>query len=149
MFALVVYDSVHGNTKSIAEAISAAVAGRSATRTVGEVSEAELESLDLLFIGAPTHGGQPSEPMRRFLGRMPATMLHGTKVAVFDTRLTAKLLRVFGYAAPKIAEGMRAKGAILVGSPEGFFVSGRRGPLKEGERERAAEWARSVVAAAG
>lgn len=29
--------------------------------------------------------------------------------------------------------------------PAGFFVNGKEGPLKEGELERAAEWARQIL----
>ena len=28
--------------------------------------------------------------------------------------------------------------------PEGFFVNGTEGPMKEGELERAAEWAKQI-----
>jgi len=34
---------------------------------------------------------------------------------------------------------------VLVGTPEGFLVKGKKGPLKEGELERAAGWARSLL----
>jgi hypothetical protein len=34
-----------------------------------------------------------------------------------------------------------------VANPEGFFVKGTKGPLKDGEQERAASWAKGVQAA--
>ena len=148
MNALVVYDSIYGNTKAIAEAIGGAIPGGTRVQSVSQVSDSELQSLDLLIVGAPTHGGRPTEAMQGFLDRIPAGAVHGTRVAVFDTRLTTKLVRIFGYAAPKIADSLRAKGAIAVGSPEGFFVKGRKGPLTEGETECAARWAGEIVGSA-
>jgi flavodoxin I len=67
------------------------------------------------------------------------------RVAGFDTRLTAKWVRIFGYAGPKIAAALQQKGGTQVGSPGGFFVKGKEGPLVEGEVERAAAWAREIA----
>jgi flavodoxin len=52
-----------------------------------------------------------------------------------------------GYAAKPIADKLKKKGGKLVLPPEGFFVQGSEGPLKEGEVERAAEWAKQLLAA--
>jgi flavodoxin I len=49
------------------------------------------------------------------------------------------------YAAGKIADSLKKKGATLMASPEGFFVKGKEGPLKEGELERAAGWAKGIL----
>ncbi len=48
---------------------------------------------------------------------------------------------VFGYAAKPISEKLRRKGAEIIAAPEGFFVKDTKGPLKEGELERAKKWA--------
>jgi hypothetical protein len=66
-------------------------------------------------------------------------------VAAFDTRIQAKWVKLFGYAAGRIAGRLKEKGGLLVSSPEAFFVKGKEGPLKEGELERAADWAKEVV----
>jgi hypothetical protein len=65
-------------------------------------------------------------------------------VAPFDTRIKRT---IFGYAAPKIARNLEGSGGTLVVAAEGFMVEGKKGPLKEGELGRAADWARRVVAA--
>ena len=52
---------------------------------------------------------------------------------------------MFGFAADAIAKYLKGKGANLVVPAEGFFVTGRKGPLKNGELERAASWAKSLV----
>jgi len=104
-----------------------------------------LKSHDLVFVGAPTHGGRPSEPMKEFLGKIQAAGLEGAKVAAFDTRLKSGWARIFGFAAGRIAKDLKKKGATPVGSAEGFFVEGTEGPLKEGELERASGWAREMA----
>jgi flavodoxin I len=66
-------------------------------------------------------------------------------VAGFDTRMTSKLITLFGTAAPKIAKALEKKGGTLVGPAAGFYVTGGEGPLKDGEIERAAAWAKGLV----
>lgn len=148
MKALIVYDSLYGNTEKIAQAIGDAVSGEVKVVRVGEVDVSQLKGFDLLFVGAPTHGGQPSPPMREFLDKLQAPILEGTHVAAFDTRHSSKLTVIFGYAAGRIAKSLKKKGGTLLLSPEGFFVKGTEGPLKEGEIERAAGWAKEIVKSA-
>lgn len=71
----------------------------------------------------------------------------GARAATFDTRLTWGFLeRWGGFAAPKMADVLKEKGWTPAGEPGGFFVKGlKRGPLKRGEADRAAAWARSIV----
>ena len=142
MKVLVVYDSVYGNTAQVAEAIGAALAGESQVLRIGEAKPSELSSFDRVIAGAPTQGGRATEAMQAFLARVPT--LTGVEVAVFDTRLRARWVKVFGYAAGKIAEKMKSLGATLVAEPEGFVVEGKKGPLAGGELERAAAWAKSL-----
>jgi flavodoxin len=58
--AIIVYDSVYGNTENIAKAMAEAIAppGEARALRAGEASPSELESPDLLIVGSPTHGGQ-------------------------------------------------------------------------------------------
>jgi hypothetical protein len=51
---------------------------------------------------------------------------------------------IFGYAADPIAKGLVKKGAELKGTAEGFFVNASEGPLRDGELERAAAWAKEL-----
>jgi flavodoxin I len=145
MKALVVYDSVYGNTEKIAKAIGDAIAGEVEVFRAGEVNSSELKTLDLLIVGSPTHGGRPTEPVQDLLNEVPGSAFEGINVAAFDTRFSTRWVRIFGYAAGRIADSLRKKGGTLRGSPEGFFVEGTEGPLKEGELERAAGWAKEIV----
>ena len=110
-----------------------------------EANASGLEAYDLLVVGAPTHGAKPSPDMQAFLDQMGARALEGVKVAAFDTRMTVKLITMFGTAAPKIAKVLNDKGGTLVGEPIGLYVKGGEGPLKDGEVERAAAWAKGLV----
>jgi flavodoxin len=146
MRTLIVYDSVHGNTAQIAQAIGNALAGEVSVRRAGEAAGADVKALDLLVVGSPTHGGWFTEAVKGWLDQVPATALQGIRVAAFDTRTPPTILsRIFGYAAPRIADRLEKKGGTLLVPPEGFFVQGIKGPLNEGELERAADWAKKIV----
>lgn len=145
MKALIVYDTVHGNTEKIARAIGGAITGEVKVLRAGEVDPSELEKLDLLIVGSPTHAGRPTKPIQDFLNAIPAPAFKDTRVAAFDTRFSSRLARIFGYAAGKIAGSLKRMGGALIVSPEGFFVEGTEGPLKKGEVERAAGWAKKIV----
>jgi flavodoxin len=145
MKTLVVYDSVYGNTEIIAQAIGAALPGEVKVLRVGQVTPSEVEGLVLLVVGSPTYGGKPTQAVQSFLDRLPVPAPAGTQVATFDTRFSTRWVRIFGYAAPRIAHGLQEKGWSAVGSPAGFFVKGTKGPLQEGEEERAAHWAEALA----
>ena len=143
MKTLVVYDSLYGNTEEIARAIGDAMTGEVKVLRAGEASPPISETFDLLIVGSPTHGGRPTQAIQDFTKRVPA--LNGAPVAAFDTRLSTRLAKLFGYAAGRIGKTLEKKGGILVKPPEAFFVKGTKGPLREGELERAASWAGEIA----
>jgi flavodoxin len=145
MKVLVVFDSMYGNTEKIARAIGGAISGDVKVVRVDEVNPAELNSLDLLIIGSPTQGGRATQPIQDFIAKLPDTAIKGKKVAAFDTRMTTKLVGLFGYAAGEIGDTLKKKGGQFVLPPEAFFVTGSKGPLKEVELERAAEWGKELL----
>ncbi|MBT3362798.1 MAG: flavodoxin family protein [Chloroflexi bacterium] len=145
MKALVIYDSIYGNTAEIAKAIGNGIAGEVKVVGVSEVNQQGMESLDLLVVGAPTQAGRPSQAMKDFLDQLSDSITQGVNVAAFDTRLTTRWIKLFGYAAGKIGKNLKKKGGNLLLDPEPFFVTGKEGPLKEGELERAAAWGRQIA----
>jgi flavodoxin len=149
MKTLIVYDSVHGNTKAIAQAIGDAIPGEVQVLRAGQVDASELATADLLIIGSPTHGGGPTDAVQSLLDRVGAPARKGASVAAFDTRYAWWWIKIFGFAAPKMADALKEKGWTPLGAPEGFFVKGRKGPLKEGEVERAGAWGREIVGLIG
>jgi flavodoxin len=144
MKTLVVYDTLYGNTEKIARAIAGAVKGEVKVLRASEASPADLAGVGLLFAGSPTQGGQATKAMRAFLEKVPADALKGVRSAAFDTRLKTKLVKLFGYAAGRIDKALKDKGAKPAG-PGRFLVSGTRGPLADGEEERAAAWAKGIA----
>lgn len=141
---------MYGNTKRIANCIGESLKkkGPVTFMNISEASPENLEGFDLLVVGSPVQGGLATEAMRNFLKSIPASALKGKKTAVFDTRflenkqrfLLRLLMRVIGYAAPRMANTLEGKGAILVTPPIGFIVEGKSGPLRSGEEKRAQNW---------
>lgn len=146
MKVLLVFDSVEGNTEKIARAIAAALAP-AVVKTVrpGEAGSSDFKSFDLVVVGAPTMGGRPSPPMQAYLSGIPTDALKGIDVAAFDTRLKTWWVKIFGFAAEKIARSLSGQGGKLLAPAAGFFVLGSKGPLKEGELERAGDWIKGLV----
>jgi flavodoxin len=154
---MVVYDSVFGNTEQVARAIARAMGGSEDIQAhrVAEVSPEQLMALETLVVGSPTRGFQPTPATKRLLDRIPRRGLEGLKVAAFDTRFAVEnvdsailkvMVKLFGYAAKPIADRLMKKGGDLMLPPEGFFVEDTEGPLREGELDRAADWAARVAA---
>jgi flavodoxin len=146
MKTLVVYDSVYGNTEIIARAIGDAVPGEVQVLRAGQVEAGDLETADLLILGSPTHGALPTEAIQSLVEKIGPPAHENARAVTFDTRLTWKFLEGWGgFAAPKMADGLREKGWTLACDPEGFYVKGlKKGPLKRGEASRAATWAQGL-----
>jgi flavodoxin len=142
--AWVVYDSVSGNTRTVAQAIALSIGGHVKAVRAQDADCNEAAGLDLLVIGSPTHGGRPTEAVARFVERVSRVLPPSARVAAFDTRLRAKLFRIFGYAADRIAAGF-VPGAVRLAGAEGFAVKAKLGPLAEGEVQRAADWGRQLA----
>lgn len=152
MKTIVIFDSIYGNTKAIAEAIGQGMTGDVKVLNVKDAGISELKNLDLLIVGSPTHGGRPSKYTTAFLESIPRNALINIRVAAFDTSISSEgkglfmrtVINFFAYAAKPILDRLKKKGGIAVAEPEGFFVEGREGPLKAGELERATQWAREI-----
>ena len=166
MHALVVFESMYGNTKVIAEAVADGLSSRIPVE-ITEVGKAPMvigDDVALLVVGAPTHAHGMSNPdtrrtaadradkergiaststgLREWLAGL-AMAPSSVAVAAFDTRLKGPGL-LWGSAA-KSAEGqLRKAGAHVVTPAQSFFVAGPRGPvyegLAEGEIDRARRW---------
>jgi flavodoxin len=153
MKALVIYDSVYGNTQKIAQAIGDGLTGEVKVVPVGDMNASELRSFDLIIVGSPVHGGRATPAIDAFLKQLPAHSLEGKGVAAFDTRFESEeqgiglriLMSVIRYAAERIAKDLAKKGGRLVAEPEGFIVEQKEGPLKQGELERASQWAKTMM----
>jgi len=146
MNTLIVYDSTYGNTEKIAKAIGAALGGAVKVAHIKEANAAAVGKAELLVVASPTLGGRPTEAMSSFLKSIPDGSLKNVKVAAVDTRLKAKWVKIFGYAAEKIATRLAGCGGTPVAPPEGLFVRAAKGPLLDQELDRADAWAKGVLA---
>jgi len=154
MNAMVIYDSVFGNTERIARAIGSALGEGTPVQNISAVTPADLNGVQILFVGSPTRGFKPTPAITNFLAALPAGALAGVRAAAFDTRIPLDsiknpvfrlIVKAGGYADRIIAKALAAKGATLAIPSAGFVVLESEGPLKEGELERAAEWARTIL----
>ncbi|MGH3459077.1 flavodoxin family protein [Aeromicrobium sp.] len=164
--ALVVYESMFGNTERIARAVSDGLRDSGFEVTCTDVRDTELGvpvGADLLVVGAPTHAFSLSRPrtradalrqgaaadhaevgLREWLWQSrPDPSLNAPLAAVFDTRVS-RVRRLPG-AARKAARLARHRGFEPVGAPGAFLVEGTPGPLNAGETVRATHWAESIA----
>jgi len=168
MKAVVVHESMFGNTRRVAEAVAAALQPGFGVEITGVegATTALLGAADLVVLGAPTHGHGLSRPqtraqtlrngvpaaiaqgpgMREVLARLPAG--RGRPAAAFDTRLRWPVW-LSGAASRHIAAALRAAGYALVAAPESFIVSATAGPMRDGEIERAGAWGAHLAHLAG
>ena len=165
MKAVVVYESLFGNTAAIAKAIAAGIGPGTPAVTTDAVSEELLAEADLLVAGAPvlgfslggermlaevarTEADAPTPPdlrhppMRSWLERLPT--MAGRVAAAFETRIWWSPRGATG----DIEERLRRAGYRTIAKPGKFVVKDKYGPLREGELDRAREWGESLATAA-
>lgn len=167
MRALVIYESMFGNTHRVAEAIAAGLGEHMAVEvlTVDRAPSRIPSYVDLVVAGGPTHAfGMTRAATRHAATEQAGTEQPGTTtpkstgirewlaelergttaVATFDTRIKKRGLP--GSAARGAQRRLRRLGyrpAIAAGS---FWVSDTPGPLREGEEARARQWGTELAA---
>jgi hypothetical protein len=167
--AVVVYESIYGNTRAIAEAIAAELEESADVAVVPVAGPGALHGARLLVVGGPTHmhglstslsrrlAAQAAEEdeyirvepdaadgagLRTWLSGLPGS---GLSAAAFDTRLD-RSAALTGAAARGIARRLHRRGCTLVAEPESFFVTDSEGPLEDGEAARARAWGAALGA---
>jgi flavodoxin len=164
--AVVIYESMFGNTRAVAEAIGEGLAAQGMAVEIQEVGHAPLTPdprIDLLVVGGPTHAfGMSRESTRASAAEQAHGPLVSTGIgirewleglgpasahaAAFDTHVDK---RVPGSAARAAQRRLRGLGYRIVAPAQSFFVTDVEGPLAEGERERARRWGEQVAESAG
>jgi len=175
MRALIVYESLYGNTHIIANSIAEGLRDKACDVEVVPVTRAAAEmarDTDLLIVGGPTHmHGMTSGSSRRMgaeaagkpgsgLELEPAAAgpglrewLHGIGLgnaipaAAFDTRFEGVAL-LTGRASQGIAHRLRQHGYYLVVPAKSFLVS-KQNALLQGEAERARSWGAELAYTVG
>jgi len=169
MNALIVYESMFGNTRKLAEAIAEELqaAGVHATIMTAHKAPPDLSDYRLVIVGAPTHAHSLPRPKSRTeatewaadptkkLTLEPAatergvrewlegvTLVGSPRFAAFSTR--ADIPRIFaGDACAAIAKGLRRHLADVDAHAD--FLVGLDNHLVDGEEDRAREWAGSLI----
>ncbi|SEM68106.1 flavodoxin family protein [Cryobacterium luteum] len=163
MRALIVFESMYGNTRLVAEAIGRGLAPAEVILVpTSQAAGIDLSQVDLLVVGGPTHVHGMSRPSTR-QGAIDAAVtpqhtLHleadaaGTGVrewlaplsglacraAAFDTRQEGPIL-LTGHASKSIGKHLLAAGADVVAESESFLVT-KSIALVPGEIRRAEAW---------
>ena len=173
MRALVIYESMYGNTRVVASNIADGLRGTYEV-TLVPVAAATADLIaqaDLLVVGAPTHMHGLSTASSRQLARKAAAKPesgltldpdadglalrdwlgglaggHGL-AAAFDTRLAGAPV-LTGRASRGISRLLRRHGYRLITPPESFVVT-KLNTLIDGEPSRARAWGEALAAAAG
>jgi flavodoxin len=164
MRAVVVYESLWGNTAAIARAIAQGVGPGARALSTSEATPDALAGTDLLVAGAPVLGfALPTEAMRSGLGphekkaptppdlSAPSLRSWLDKLPAGTSRFAAFETRIWwspGGATKAIEDGLSSKGYRSVATRERFIVTGTYGPLKDGELERAQAWGAQLAQAA-
>jgi flavodoxin len=136
MRAIVIYDSKHGNTEKIAEAIASGLreAGVEVEcRKLALSSEEDLVGRDLWVLGSGTRwGGAPLGMKTLLRNGLKEDAIRSKRGAFFDTRFAD-----MGKGAAETFSAIFSKSGAEVIATEHFTVLAMRGPLLEGEEEKA------------
>ena len=164
MKALVVYESMFGNTERLARAVADGLAAGGAEVHVRPVAQAGgVVDYDLVVLGAPTHAFSLSRPstradavrqgadparvgssgLREWLDELPETG-PAPRFATFDSR-AAKARHLPGSAARRTARALRSGHHPVSTRPASFYVRDVDGPLLDGEEDRARDWGRQLA----
>ena len=163
MKAVVVYESLWGNTAAIARAIAEGIGPDARALSTSEASSAVVADTDLIVAGAPVLGFRlPSDKMRQDLGAKPGKapappdLSHPSmrswlgaqpegqgRFAAFETRIWWSP----GGSTSAIARGRRRVGYRQAAKRHRFIVTGAYGPLRDGELERARLWGAELAKA--
>jgi flavodoxin len=149
MNALVIYHSQFGNTRQVAEAVAEVFqgAGTAHTLSADRLTAEELQDVDVVVMGTPTHKMNLPQAVRPVFEKLPRRILRGVPVAAFDTsyKMSAFLARFT--AAKRLDRKLRGLGGKRLVPPETFLVKEHHeGPLYDGEIERAQTWAEAILA---
>src|SRR3954451_23914333 len=167
--ALVVYESVFGDARTIAHAIAEGLSAASyAVDVAAAAASPEIGAeVGFLVVGGPNHAlGMPRQSTRDSAVKQYGaeitdthTGLHewlesvrapGRRIpaAAFDTRGSGHpMLTRMDHAARTEEKLLGKLGARLVAPAEHFYVAGTKGPLVDGEEDRARRWGTSLAAA--
>lgn len=171
MRAVVVYESMYGNTHLVADAIGRGLGDGTEVVSVHEAASDLVTGADLVVVGGPTHvhsltrestrhaaadaAAQPDstltmdpdsygDGLREWFDQLPDAGA-GIPAAAFDTRMPGPAM-LTGRASKGIAKRLHRHGYELVAEPESFLVN-KGNTLLDHEIEHATAWGAALAAA--
>ena len=163
MHTLVVYELFFGNTAAVARAIAEGMGPEASAMTTDDATPEVMSQADLVVVGAPVLGfrlptddiragllretAAPTAPdtthrsMRSWLEDVPAGK---ARVAAFETRFRFSP----GGSIGTIEHELERAGYRSMAKGQKFLVTGKYGPLKAGELQRARQWGAELATAA-
>ncbi len=145
--AIIIYESVYGNTKKIAEAIAEGIqAGNEVESRVvktGEIHTDEICDYDAILFGCPNHNQAPALNMIKFLERAAIVHVKGKIGGVFDTYTGGNK----GIALSQLKKVVEEKfsGIELIDGGFSAKVEGRKGPLADDEFSKAIDFGKKIA----
>jgi flavorubredoxin len=139
---IVVYESIFGNTKAVAESIIGGmteVSGVEATLSKPRgVDLKQLVEYDAILVGSPNHAGGATWGIRRFINKLGKINLEGKLAAVFDTYGGQDFEKAVKKMEKQIGE--KVPGLKLAAPGLSIKIKGLRGPIVEGELPKCREF---------
>ena len=161
MKAIVVYESLWGNTAAVARAIAEGLGPGAQARSTAEATSAVVAGAELIVAGAPLFAFQlPTDKIRETIrGKAstfpaPPDLSHPALRAWLETvppgkgRAAAFETRIWwspGGATGAILRALKKAGYAPLARGKRFRVAGLTGPLKPGELERARAWGAALA----
>lgn len=162
MKAIVVYESLWGNTAAVARAIAEGMGPGACALSTAHATPDRMADADWIVAGSPLFAFRlPTDDIRETIRKKAATFPappdfshpslrqwldalapgHG-RAAAFETRIWWSP----GGATSAILKGLRKAGYVPAARGKRFRVAGMYGPLKPGELDRAREWGQKLAA---
>jgi flavodoxin len=162
MKGLVAYYTKYGNGKIIAEAIARGLQESGNETTIINIPAKDIGGgYDFVVVSSPTRFGRMTKPVKKFIAKnLIGDAWRGKPFIAVGTGLwpdetgegseqeepahPANGKCGPAESADKVYEELENAGLKPATRPQKFFVSGMKGPLREGEEERALEFGRET-----
>jgi flavodoxin len=129
--ALIIYDSIYGNTKKVAMALSRGLEAGGIyvdSKFVSDCKPDELEDYDIIGIGGPTHFHGISKSIKLFLSKLEKIELKNKTGFAFETKAEVPLA---GSAGKKIMKSLKKMDLKIIDVNISGKVLEKEGPLVE------------------
>ncbi|MEM3039076.1 MAG: flavodoxin domain-containing protein [Thermoplasmata archaeon] len=155
MKGLILFESFYGNTKEVAQVIAAQLIAGGHQVTLVDLRETPKPSLevDFLLVGSPTRFGKPTRRARKIVKKLDRAHWQNRPIGVFDTHIPIKpedsektRKWIEPGAAGWLKQMLENAGLKISKEPLRCKVKDMKGPLLDGELDRAKRYAQEFMA---